>query len=170
LNGHYTIYTHADFLSYSLKLKDEPVSFGFSSFSNKATMQYIIEDISPYTGRVNYPFLDDVYPDKIIAAESQSTTIKAPLEGVFIANKKINDFIHEREPIATINQIPILSPASGKIEGLLNSGMFIKAATVFCQINSANSPNAATIPEKYFSLAGGVLEALIYDINLNTTS
>ncbi len=122
-----------------------------------------------YLGKVIYPFNKEDFLDcstKNVDSE-QKETVRAPLEGVFTTDTTIGSFIHEKQELGRINDIPILSPAAGKISGLLNSGLIIPAGTVFAEICSISNPAPAKlIPAEASAVAGGVLEAILFDLNL----
>lgn len=120
-------------------------------------------------GRVVYPFNRDAFaerPEEQRSSDSKET-VKAPLEGVFTTQRSVGSHIHEKQELGRINDIPILSPVSGKISGLLNSGLIIPAGTVFAEICSLSDPvPVKEISAASLSIAGAVLEALLYDLNL----
>jgi xanthine dehydrogenase accessory factor len=122
-------------------------------------------------GQVVYPFMEQDQP-QISPAEEPAQgayTVKAPLEGVFTTMRAVNESVLERDELGRIDQIPILSPVSGRISGLLNSGMIIKAKTVFAEIASTHSePVFHRIPKEAFCLAGAVLEAIMYHERLQS--
>ncbi|MHB2156060.1 hypothetical protein ACX8XN_16890 [Calditrichota bacterium GD2] len=115
-------------------------------------------------GQVQYPFLDE----KEAAARAEKPrlqkVIETPLEGVFIATKDINERVREREEIAKINDIPILSPYNGVISGMINSGAMVARHTPIVEITTGRVEiNARWLPTEAFALAGGVLEAIMFD-------
>jgi len=136
---------------------------------NTAVAHYTVANDILYHGRVIYPFLSDSMetPVKMEARQTRCLQIKAPLEGVFSTFRRVDDFIREKEELGRINDLPILSPASGHISGLLNSGLMVGAKTVFAEVNTAKDfVSALSLPPKAFALAGGVLEAICYDLHL----
>lgn len=123
-------------------------------------------------GNVIYPFNRDSFVDckKDEADNSESETVRAPLEGVFTTSCTLDGLIHEKQELGRINDIPILSPLSGKITGLLNSGLIIKGGTPFAEVCPVSKTiSAKRISPRSFAVAGGVLEAILYDINLEKT-
>ena len=126
---------------------------------------YIINN----SGLVIYPFLRDDYD--AAPAEKQfkeADTIKAPLEGIFIADKEINSIVRLKDEVGKISNIPILSPYEGKLSGRLNSGAFVTSGTKIAEITSLKNEDndGRKIPEKYTLLSGAVLEAVMFDLNL----
>ena len=122
----------------------------------------------PHSGRVLYPFLQDVYElNEKKKVEEEQNPVRAPLDGVFIGEKQAGEFVHEKDVLGKIADIPILAPQNGRLTGLLNSGMMIERGTVFAEIDpSGKSKESRVIPAFYFNLAGAVLEAVLYHLNL----
>ena len=137
--------------------------------ANSSPVHYPVADDELYGGQVIYPFLQDTIAlaDKEKEAPPHFMQVKAPLEGVFVTLRRVDDFIREKEEIGKINDLPILSPVTGHLSGLLNSGMMIPPKTVFAELNTGKEfvPDAP-LPVRAFALAGGVLEAVLFDINL----
>jgi xanthine dehydrogenase accessory factor len=140
------------------------ICIGFNE--NVADCRYRIANDPVHFGQVLYPFLDDkAFSSKEINGTSESDNIiKAPLEGVFTTLKQVGDNIYEKDEAGRINDIPILSPFAGRITGLLNSGLFIQSKTIFAEVNPVkNIISTSVLPQSSFALAGGVLEAVIFD-------
>ncbi|NOX90599.1 MAG: hypothetical protein GXO77_16460 [Calditrichaeota bacterium] len=127
---------------------------------------YLISTHFAYVGRVIYPFDEnaDEFKKSDLFEKKPTTVINAPIEGVFVASKEINRPILEREEICKINDIPILSPVCGIITGLINSGLMITSATPVAEISPKKiTYDARLLPVESFAIAGGVLEAIIFD-------
>jgi len=151
----------------------EATTIGPNGFT-ETNLTYRLADDDLFLGRVIYPFIEEDFaikePQEKRLGKEDKFQVKAPLEGVFTATKELDDAVLEREEIGKINEIPILSPEKGRLSGILNSGLIVPRNTVFAEIDTSPSVRSATvIPSKYFSLAGGVLEAILYDLHLNTT-
>jgi len=131
--------------------------------------RYVLRTDGDCLGQVLYPFLEDEYPEELKSDDNESKKIfvRAPLEGVFSTQHSAGDLIHEKQELGRINEIPILSPASGEINGLLNSGLIVPVRTVFAEIAPAKHTSSHNlIPGSAFAVAGGVLEAILFDRNL----
>lgn len=144
-------------------LQTQPVQIGLYG---KGAARYNVFANGPCRGQVDYAFLEEAcsaQPEDKTGAE----TVRAPLEGVFTSAHSAGDLIHEKQELGRINDIPILSPITGLINGLLNSGAFIPAGIVFAEIVSAgHSELVRHVPESAFAVAGGVLEVVLFDQNL----
>ncbi len=137
------------------------------AFNNAASVNaaYLINR----EGLVVYPFLKDDFDANFgKASVKERETVKAPIEGVFMTDKEINALIHRKEEIGKINNIAIFSPYEGRLSGCLNSGAFVSAGTEIAEITSLKDSgnDGRKIPEKYTLLAGAVLEAVMFDLNL----
>lgn len=132
---------------------------------------YLVSMAEDTCGQVLYPF----NKNELTAQETKEKTsrqlyqVEAPLEGVFTAMVEMGAHVREREELARINDIPILSPAAGMVSGILNSGLIVAPHTVFAEISQMrNLANPRYLPVEAFCFAGGVLEAILYDLNLQS--
>ncbi len=139
--------------------------------SNAASeLHYHIYPDPPYAGRVIYPF-ENMPENKKPSAPARDDfriSVQAENEGLFISLKDINETVEKNEAIVRVGLSDVKTPAAGKITGMLNSGILIEKNTVIAEIDtSAESPDGMIIPERHFALAGGALEAILYDQGLN---
>jgi len=153
----------------SIHLYDNSTSVGFDTDADSRKYIYTICNAIFYFGRVIYPHIGPApLPEKRARHVMDSyEKIKSPIEGVFQSVKSVNDSIHEKEEIAKINEIPILSPVNGRISGILNSGVIVPAGAEFVEIDKSYSGIPGNVISKdSMCLAGAVLEAILYDQNL----
>lgn len=152
-------------------LSESVKRIGFIRALPDNSYHYAIAADDRHYGNVVYPFLQDeisAQPEKTLPVEN-TYPVKAPIEGVFTTIRTVNEQIIERDEIGKINDIAILAPASGRLSGLLNSGIIIKAKTIFAEISlRRDNAHFHIIPKEAFCLAGGVLEAIMYDLKMNT--
>lgn len=147
----------------------EAVVIGFAAARNEVQFSYTIGNCGFNFGKVLYPFLDTASMNKSQELEdrSESQRVKAPIAGVFNATRSVNDIVLEKEELGRIAEIPILSPLSGRITGLLNSGMIIPAKIEFAEINkNIAKVDGNLISKESITLSGAVLEAIMFDLNL----
>lgn len=150
-------------------LPEECKIIGFAEEINMEKYAYSICNSGPHFGRVLYTNSELLSTESHIIQNEKEIyhQIKAPIEGVFQSSKSIDDLIHEKEEIGKIGDIPILSPALGRISGILNSGIIIPAGSVFVEIDTSHSGlSGHFLSRNSFCLAGAVLEAIMYDINI----
>ena len=151
-------------------LNDNNVSIGFGKEIDSDNYAYTICNAGSHFGRIWYAFnKPTISADKnVLYNKDNFERVKAPLEGVFQSSKAINELVHEKEEICKINDIPILSPSLGRINGILNSGVIVPAGAVFVEIDNSHSGKSGHVLSKdSFCLAGAVLEAIMYDTRLN---
>lgn len=124
---------------------------------------YSIVTSAVYTGNVNYKFLN--FPLKEEAVDNK--IIYSEKDGVFIAEKNPGETCHLAERIAKIDDIDVLASHAGYVDGILQSGLIVeKGSPIFSIVDGANF-NPKILPEKSFSVAGGVLEAIMYHKSLS---
>jgi xanthine dehydrogenase accessory factor len=168
----FTIITSYDlFKNNSEVLKSTGKIIGFDDKPIPDYFDYTICNKGFNSSRVFYPFLEDEYINEgaIPSVEKKCEKIRAPIEGVFEANKQINEIAHEKDILGKIAGIPILSPERGKVTGILNSGLIVPAHEPFIEIDTREPyHNGNRISSESFNLAGGVLEAINYNLNLNS--
>lgn len=151
------------------RLSDDSVVIVPADIGSIEQAQYRICRDTLCLGSVIYPFNRDSFIDckKDDPNLKESELVRTPLEGVFTTSCTLDDWIHEKQELGRINEIPILSPLSGKITGLMNSGLIIPGGTAFAEICPASkSVSAKRISAASYAIAGGVLEAVLFDINL----
>ncbi len=139
-------------------------TIGFEGNSS-TVLNYTINN----SGLVVYPFLRNIYTDNPLETKIKSAeSIKSPIEGIFVADKEINSVVQIKDEIGKIDSIPIFSPYEGKLSGRLNSGAFVESGTEIAEITllKDNENDGRKIPEKFILLSGAVLEALMFDMNL----
>ncbi|MBN2424881.1 MAG: hypothetical protein JXB44_07665, partial [Calditrichaceae bacterium] len=123
----------------------------FSSDKSELHASYTISDDQDTLGKVLYPFLS--IEEKNVRKNNDSENIycvNAPIEGLFTADKLVNDIIIEKEIFGKINDIPILSPVSGKITGILRSGVLLEKKEAIIEIDQSKKNDGRIIPFRYF--------------------
>jgi len=144
-------------------LAEQTTIVTFTRLQEAVAAHYRIISEGRYTGRVFYPFLQDIYDNQSEKKEQRSYFVHAPLDGLFIAEKTAGAYVHEKDVLGSIAGIPILAPQNGRVTGILNSGIMIERGTVFAEIDPAGrEEDSRVIPAYCFNLAGGVLEAIMY--------
>ena len=138
-----------------------------SNYSSELHANYTISAAKDTLGKVMYPFLSIEEENEKKNNDSENLyCVNAPIEGLFTADKSVNDLIIEKEIFGKINDIPILSPVSGKITGILHSGILLGKKEAIIEIDQSKKNDGRIIPFRCFAIAGGVLEAILFDQNL----
>jgi len=118
----------------------------------------------PLAGRVNYPFLEqegsDILPSK--------DTIKAAQAGVFIAHKTTGDKVVKGETIAMLGEAVVKADKTGYISGIIRSGVIVSKGQEIVSIDDSLAAAIRELPQSALSISGAVLEAIMYDIHLNS--
>ncbi len=143
-------------------LPDEIKVIGFKP---ESSVDFWIGRQGKILGQVQYPFLAESEENGLPKFKKNlAQVIEAPMEGVFVASKEIGERVFEREEIGKLNQIPILSPYHGVVSGLINSGALVKPHTPLAEVTTGRQESdPRRLPVEAFALAGGVLEAILYD-------
>jgi xanthine dehydrogenase accessory factor len=118
----------------------------------------VVGDCGDQLGRVVRKPHDFKHPSR-----NDSECITAPIEGIFISNRKFGEAIQERDEIGTINDISILSPTDGYLTGLLHSGHFVSSRQPLFEITVSYKmkENYMFLPVQKLAIAGGILEAVL---------
>lgn len=143
---------------------------GFAQKRAADGYHYHIYPSPPYRGRVIYPFEDAPAFENASETDRNESciSVQPENEGLFNSLKDIGETVEKNEKLARVGLSDVKAPAAGKITGMLNSGILIEKNTVIAEIDtSAESPDGMIIPERHFALAGGALEAILYDRRLN---
>ncbi len=142
--------------------KSLPDSIHMISGVENVEATYHVFTSGPRLGQVKYPF-EEEEPESG-AEKSKNHVVRAPIEGVFVAEKNAGDKVFEKEVLAKIAEIPILSPVSGVVLGILNSGGIVTRHTPLVEIGKITPNfNVRELPLTAWAVAGGVLEAVLFD-------
>ncbi len=152
----------AIFTVFKKNFTDSAVLIGLQGETIKDT-HYQISVHKNYLGRVIYPFNKDAF-ETVVTISSKNTTIKAPSAGIFQALKEPGQPVFTGDEIGLIDDLPLTSTSNGIIEGQLNSGIFVPAGQPVVEIGSEEHADRLRIlPSTAFAIAGGVLEAILFD-------
>lgn len=89
--------------------------------------------------------------------------VRASASGKITAISRIGDSVEKGQIIARIEGVPVYSPLSGMLRGLIQSGVTVDAHMKIGDVDPRNKPEYChTISEKSRAIAGGVLEAILY--------
>lgn len=132
--------------------------------NNPGLADYTIFTEREYAGQVRYPFLDIPETEEKISGYH---SVFSDYEGVFVADKSPGDQIKKGEQIALIDNRTVIAEYEGYLSGIIHNGTIIGKDTEVARIVEArNRHNPQIIPSKSFAIAGGVLEAILYNQNL----
>lgn len=97
----------------------------------------------------------------LVAGHDKNRVLHSPRAGIFNSDRTIGELVEEGDVIATVDGEPIIAKISGKLRGLLKSGLptteHFKVADIDPRDKDADH---LTISDKAYAIAGGVLEVL----------
>ena len=98
-----------------------------------------------------------------IAGYSSERIVRAPAAGVITNIADIGDSVSEGQVIAHVDGVPVVSPLSGMLRGLIQTGIRVDAQMKIGDVDPRNKAEFCySISDKSRSIAGGVLEALLH--------
>ncbi|MDO5708173.1 MAG: selenium-dependent molybdenum cofactor biosynthesis protein YqeB [Andreesenia angusta] len=121
-----------------------------------------------YLGKVitEGPAIADTGIPGNIGGFSKERVIHAPSSGYIEHRAKISDIVRKDDIIALIDDTPVKASIDGVLRGLINKGLYIKKGLKIADIDPRDvQDHCFSISDKARSIAGGVLEAIIYFLN-----
>ena len=149
-----------------------PITIGLGpGFCAGKDVDIVIETMRGHNlGRIieNGYAMDDTGVPGVINGVSKERVIYSPVGGVISNRKKIADIVKKDEVIATINNSETITEVKATIDGVLRGIIrdqsdikeSLKIADIDPRINEVK--NSYTISDKARTVAGGVLEAILY--------
>lgn len=99
----------------------------------------------------------------VVGGESARRVLRAPIEGVFGAQRAIGDLVRAGETVAHVDDAPIRSPLDGVVRGILHDGLHVRAGMKVGDVDPRGVvSHCFTISDKALAIAGGVVEAILY--------
>jgi xanthine dehydrogenase accessory factor len=98
-----------------------------------------------------------------IAGFTSERLLRAPTDGLLIAQHAIADMVRVGEVIAMVGETPIYAQISGVLRGLVHDGLVVRHGMKVGDIDPrARREHCFSISDKSRAIAGGVLEALLF--------
>jgi xanthine dehydrogenase accessory factor len=98
-----------------------------------------------------------------VGGESARRVLRAPRPGVFRSARAIGDRVEEGEPVARVDGEPVRARLSGVVRGLLQDGLAVREGMKVGDVDPRGVvSHCFTISDKALSIAGGVVEAILY--------
>jgi xanthine dehydrogenase accessory factor len=89
--------------------------------------------------------------------------LRAPADGLLLAQHTIGDMVNAGEVVATVGEVPMRAAISGVLRGLVHDGLVVHQGMKVGDIDPrARREHCFSISDKSRAIAGGVLEALLY--------
>ena len=106
--------------------------------------------------------VDTGIPGNIMGFDKERV-IKASTEGIINNLYDIGEFVRKGENIAYIENIPVKATLDGVLRGMIRQGTFVTCGLKIADIDPrGNMDYCNTISDKARTIAGGVLEAILY--------
>ncbi len=145
-----------------LEVYSRPPTLALGFDPSFSLAEYRVCAHGPCLGRVGYPFIEIGEPGK--TSESPQV-VKTESDGVFISFKTPGEHLNIGEALGTIGDERVVAKESGFVYGLLRSGAYVGCGQAIAQISRQQIPQL--LPGKAYAVAGGFLEAIMYDQALN---
>ncbi len=89
--------------------------------------------------------------------------LRAPADGLLLAQHTIGDMVNAGEVVATVGGVPMRAAIGGVLRGLVHDGLVVHQGMKVGDIDPrARREHCFSISDKSRAIAGGVLEALLY--------
>jgi xanthine dehydrogenase accessory factor len=90
--------------------------------------------------------------------------LRAPVDGVLLASRKIGEHVEEGEVIARINdQYPVFSEIKGVLRGIIRDGSTVTKRLKIGDVDPRDNEAACyLVSDKALAIGGGVLEAVLH--------
>ncbi len=152
------------------KISDAPLAIGLGvGFQAGKDVHVVIETNRGHNlGRVI--LRGEAEPDTGIPGEiagvSTKRVFRAPKAGQFSTTKKIGDYARAGDVIALVDGAPIKTLVGGTIRGLLRDGIEVHKGIKSGDVDPRGiKEHCYTISDKARAIAGGVLEAILFNYN-----
>ncbi|WP_315068695.1 selenium-dependent molybdenum cofactor biosynthesis protein YqeB [uncultured Clostridium sp.] len=106
-----------------------------------------------------------------IGGYTKERIIRAESDGKIMPVAKIGDYVEKGDVVAYVNETPIFAQLNGIVRGMLQEGIEVHKGMKSGDIDPRCERNHCfTISDKARSIAGGVLEAILYLRNVQKSS
>ena len=98
-----------------------------------------------------------------VGGEGALRVLRAPQSGILRTARAIGDLVDEGEPVAHVDGEPVRARLSGVVRGLLRDGLTVREGMKVGDVDPRGvASHCFTISDKALSVAGGVVEAILY--------
>jgi xanthine dehydrogenase accessory factor len=107
----------------------------------------------------------------VVAGKGSERVLRAPVEGQVAWHKEIGERVERGEKIGTVSGLAVNAPFEGVLRGLIAPGTTVKSGLKIGDVDPRIDSEACfTISEKALAIGGGVLEAVMSDLNTRQTN
>ena len=125
----------------------------------------------PMLGRVfwNGSAAPDSGKPETVLGYTEERVLRAPVDGQFESFADIGSLVKKGQMVARVQSHEIISVFDGAVRGMLEDGLEVKAGMKVGDIDPRNDPSLCTlISDKALAIGGGVLEAILMDVNMRS--
>jgi xanthine dehydrogenase accessory factor len=102
-----------------------------------------------------------------IGGATTERLLRAPASGPLVAYRAIGEMVGAGEMVASVGGVPVRAAIAGVLRGLVHEGLIVPKGMKIGDIDPrAKRDHCFSISDKARAIAGGVLEALLYWLNL----
>ena len=116
-------------------------------------------------GRVYYQGMaePDTHVPAKIGGQANQRAVRAPVAGVFVAERGIGDIVKAGDVIARVGSAVIKAEIDGVVRGILADGLSIPVDTKVADVDPRGQASYCfSVSDKAWAVGGGVLEAVLY--------
>ncbi len=89
--------------------------------------------------------------------------LRAPVAGTFRGRRRISELVAAGDVVAEVDGVPVIAAIAGVLRGLLHDGLAVPPGMKVGDVDPRGQPEYCfTISDKARTVAGGVLEAILY--------
>ncbi len=101
-----------------------------------------------------------------VGGETARRLLRAPTDGRFIGHRQIGDRVRAGETVAEVAGQPVVAALDGVLRGLLHDGLTVRAGLKVGDVDPRGVvEHCFTISDKARAISGGVLEAILYQLD-----
>ena len=93
---------------------------------------------------------------------------RAPCAGVFASPLPLGSHVLQGQEVGRVDGVPVPAPLSGRLRGLLRSGLPVRAGAKVCDIEPLDHVPLDKVSSRARCLGRGVLRAMAARYNLST--
>lgn len=98
-----------------------------------------------------------------IGGYTRERVIKAPKDGIFLAQRKIGDIVNKNDVVAYVDKMPVKAEIPGVLRGILQDGLPVYAGMKVGDVDPrCRQEHCFSISDKARAVGGGALEALLW--------
>lgn len=98
-----------------------------------------------------------------IGGQSAKRALRAPIDGVFRASKRIGDRVSAGEAVAQVETQPVIAEIAGVLRGILYDGLAVTAGMKVADVDPRGVvAHCFSVSDKAWAVGGGALEAVLH--------